>query len=113
EAIIHQATALGGTLSVAQFDKLFAVTDRLRTEGTQHLLAAAAEFGIGKVIAQSYCGWPYAKFGPPAAAETHPFDAALPPKQRSASYALQYQEAALREAAVEGVALRYGGFYGP
>jgi nucleoside-diphosphate-sugar epimerase len=113
DAIVHEATALGSGIPMTKFDELFALTNRIRTEGTDHLLAAAVAEGVRKIVVQSFCGWPFAKFGGPAASETHPFDAALPPRQRSTSYALQYCEAAVAEAPLESVALRYGGFYGP
>lgn len=113
DAIVHEATALGNGIPVTRFDELFALTNRIRTEGTDYLLDAAAANGVAKIVVQSFCGWPLAKFGGPAASETHPFDTALPARQRSTSYALQYCEAAVAEAPLEGVALRYGGFYGP
>jgi len=113
QAIIHEATALNAKIPVTRFDALFAETNRLRTIGTDNLLAAASECGIDKVIVQSFCGWPSAKCGDHAVPETHPFDANLPRRQRSTSYALQYQEAVVSAFAGQGVALRYGGFYGP
>lgn len=113
DAIVHEATALASSIPATRFDELFALTNRLRIEGTDNLLAAAARHGVAKFVTQSFCGWPFAKFGGPAAAETHPFDAALPPRQRSTCYGLQYTEAAVAEAPLDGVALRYGGFYGP
>jgi nucleoside-diphosphate-sugar epimerase len=113
DAIVHEATALASNVPLTRFDELFALTNRLRTEGTDNLLAAARQAAVPKMVIQSYCGWPFAKFGDPVAPETHPFDAALPWRQRDTSYALQYSEAAVMEAPLEGVALRYGGFYGP
>lgn len=113
DAIVHQATALGADIPYTRFAQLFATTNRLRTQGTDNLLSAALDAEVGKLIIQSFCGWPFAKFGPPAAAETHPFDTALPRQQRQACYALQYAEAVVNEAPLDGVALRYGGFYGP
>jgi nucleoside-diphosphate-sugar epimerase len=113
DAIVHEATALGGGIPITKFDEMFALTNQMRTKGTDYLLAAAADCDVRKIVVQSFCGWPLAKFGGAAADERHPFDAALPARQRSTSYALQYCEAAVAEAPTEGVALRYGGFYGP
>jgi len=60
DALVHEATALAGTADVKHFDRTFAATNRLRTEGTDNLLAAVRAVGGGHVVAQSYAGWPYA-----------------------------------------------------
>jgi len=56
DAIVHQATALAGGIDFKHFGESFAQTNRLRTEGTDNLLAAAEEAGVERVVAQSYTG---------------------------------------------------------
>jgi nucleoside-diphosphate-sugar epimerase len=110
DAIVHQLTGLTG-MNLRNFDGAFALTNRLRTEGTDHLLAAAQAAGVSRFIAQSYAGWPYARTGGPVKTEDDPLD---PEPVRSMSESL----AAIRHVerattAAGGLALRYGGFYGP
>jgi nucleoside-diphosphate-sugar epimerase len=63
DVIIHQLTAIPERFNLRRFDEEFAATNRLRTEGTDHLLAAARAVGCRRFIAQSYAGWPYARTG--------------------------------------------------
>src|SRR3984893_5401681 len=63
DVIVHQLTAIG-SLDVRHFDRDFALTNRLRTEGTDHLLSAGQAIGVRRFVAQSYAGWPYARTGP-------------------------------------------------
>ncbi len=63
EVVIHQLTALAGATNYRRFDDVFAQTNRLRTEGTEHLVAAARAAGARRLIAQSYGGWNYARTG--------------------------------------------------
>src|SRR6266498_3840144 len=63
EVIIHQLTALAGVANFKRLDEDFALTNRLRTEVTDTLLAAARLVGVRRVIAQSFCGWPFARDG--------------------------------------------------
>ena len=56
DVIVHEMTALAGMRSLRNPDKLFAVTNELRTKGTDNLLAAAKESGARRVIAQGYAG---------------------------------------------------------
>jgi nucleoside-diphosphate-sugar epimerase len=111
DAIISQMTALSGLSDPRKFERAFALTNRLRTEGTEHLLAGARASGVQRVIVQSYAGWPYARTGGPAKAESDPLDPDPPKQMRSTFDAILRQEALVTEAG--GVALRYGGFYGP
>jgi nucleoside-diphosphate-sugar epimerase len=112
EVLVHQLTALSGAGSPRAFTKAFEETNRLRSEGTDILLAAARAAGVRRVVAQSFGGWPYARVGGPVKTEDDPLD---PHPARVAAPGL----AAIRhlEEAVtgygEGLALRYGGFYGP
>ena len=80
DAIVSQMTALSGLSDLRRFERAFALTNRLRTEGTEHLLDAARATGVERVIVQSYAGWPYARTGGPAKAEGDPLDP-HPPKQ--------------------------------
>src|ERR671914_1340571 len=63
DAIAHQATSLAGLSGFKDFDRSFAATNRLRTEGTDALLAAARDAGVDRFVAQSFAGWPYARTG--------------------------------------------------
>jgi hypothetical protein len=61
--VIHQMTDLRAAPDLHRFDESFAVTNRLRTEGLDHLLAAARYAGVKRLVAQSFCGWPFARVG--------------------------------------------------
>ena len=114
EAIIHEATALAGDLDVRHFDRSFAVTNRLRSEGTDNLLAAAVAAGARRFIAQSYGNWNYERDGTRAKREEDRFDPAPPPAQRRSLDAIvRLERAVLGAPGIEGIALRYGNFYGP
>ena len=63
DIIIDQMTDLGAVTDLRHFDRAFATTNRLRTEGTDFLLAAAREAGVKRFIAQSFCGWTYGRGG--------------------------------------------------
>jgi nucleoside-diphosphate-sugar epimerase len=110
DAIVHQATALAGASDVKHFDRSFAQTNRLRTEGTDALVEAAREAGVGRFVAQSYAGWPYARTGGPVKTEEDPLDPSPVPDMRQTLRAIEHLEAAV--AGEGGIALRYGGFYG-
>jgi nucleoside-diphosphate-sugar epimerase len=114
EVVVHQLTALAGLGMARNFDKAFAMTNRLRTEGTDHLIAAARAAGARRLVWQSYAGWPYAREGGPVKTEDDPLDPAPPADARETLAAMRYLEAAVTGARdMEGVVLRYGGFYGP
>ena len=110
DAIVHQATALAGMSDFKHFDRSFAATNRLRTAGTDALLAAAREFGISRFVAQSYAGWPYAREGGPVKSEDDPLDPTPVGAMRETLAAIRHLEQSATDAG--GVALRYGGFYG-
>ena len=74
EVIVHQLTALAGSMDLRHFDRDFAATNRLRTEGTDHLLAAGRAVGVRRFVAQSYAGWPFARRGGPVKTEADPLD---------------------------------------
>ena len=110
DAIVHQMSALGSGIDPKHFDRSFALTNRLRTEGLDHLLAAAEACGVGHVVAQSYTGWPNIRSGGWVKDEEDPLDPEPPKAQRESLAAIRYLEDAVRKA--DGTVLRYGGFYG-
>ena len=110
DAIIHQATALAGLSDFKHFDRSFAQTNRLRTEGTDALLAAAREAGIRRFVAQSYACHRYARQGGPVKTEDDPLDPAPVPAMRQTEAAMDHLDQAVTGAG--GIALRYGNFYG-
>ena len=109
DAIVHQATSLAGGLDTKHFDRSFGPTNRLRTEGTDALIAAARAAGVERVVAQSYAGWPSGRRGP-VTTEEEPLDPDPLPAMRETLDAIRHLEEAVVEAG--GLALRYGGFYG-
>ncbi len=113
QAIIHQMTALAGTPDFRRFDRWFRTTNALRTRGTEHLLAAAKAAGVERFIAQSYTGWNNARDGAPVKTEADPLDPNPAPAQTESMAAIRFLEAAVQEAPLTGVVLRYGSFYGP
>ena len=114
EVIVHQLTALSGSLDPRHFERDFALTNRLRTEGTDHLLAAARAVEARRLVAQSYAGWPFARTGGPVKTEDDPLDPDPAAGLRTTHEAIRYVEDAVTGASfTEGVVLRYGGFYGP
>ncbi len=114
EVVVHEMTALANASDLRHFDRAFAQTNRLRTEGLDHLLAAAREAGARKVVAQSYCGWPFARIGGPVKTEDDPLDSTPPREFERSLQAIRHLESAVAEALdFKGVVLRYGPFYGP
>ena len=114
EVIVHQLTALSQSLDLRHFDRDFAQTNRLRTEGTDILLSAARASGVRRFVAQSFAGWPAERSGGPIKTEDDPVDPDPPAAVRTTLEAILYLERAVTSAApIEGIALRYGGFYGP
>jgi 2-alkyl-3-oxoalkanoate reductase len=114
DVIIHELTALAAAGNFRKLDEEFALTNRFRTEVTDTLLAAARTIGTRRFIAQSYCGWPYAKKGGPVKSEDDPFDAKPPESFTKTLSAIRSLEDKVRNTTfLEAVALRYGNFYGP
>jgi len=114
EVVIHQLTAIDAAAFGRSLDKTFALTNRLRTEGTDHLLAAANAAGARRFIAQSFGGWPFERTGGPIKTEEDPLQASPPKTVSETLGAIKYLEATVTGAeGIEGLALRYGGFYGP
>jgi nucleoside-diphosphate-sugar epimerase len=114
DVIVHQMTSLAGASDLRDFDRTFAVTNRLRTEGLDILLAAAREVGTRRIIVQSYCGWPYAPTDGPIKSEDDAFDSNPPRRQLQSLNAIMRLERTVTQAGdVAGVVLRYGNLYGP
>jgi 2-alkyl-3-oxoalkanoate reductase len=114
EVVVHQLTALAGMTGFRKFDREFALTNRLRTEGTDHLLEAARAAGTRRFVAQSFAGWPFARVGGPVKTEEDPLDPDPPAQLRRTLGAIRHLEAAVPGTeGIDGVVLRYGGFYGP
>ena len=113
DAIVHELTSIE-TLDLRHFDRSFAMTNRLRTEGTDHLLSAARAVGVKRFVIQSYTSWPYARTGGPVKTEDDPLDPTPPREMRESLDAIRHLESAVTGADwTEGIVLRYGGFYGP
>lgn len=110
EAIVHQATALADVRFSRNLDRSFAQTNRLRTEGTDALLAAAREAGVPRFVAQSFASYRYARAGGPVKTEDDPLDPNPPAAARETNAAMHHLDQAVTDAG--GIALRYGGFYG-
>ena len=110
DAIVHQMTAIAGKPDMKHMDRWFAQTIRLRTEGTDHLLAAAEATGVSHVVAQSYAGWNGIRRGGWVKTEEDPLDPG-PTNARKGWEAIRYVEDAVVKA--DGAVLRYGWLYGP
>ena len=112
DVIVHELTGLSAmTGDIKHFDEEFAQTNALRTLGTDHLLAAAREAGVGRFVAQSYTGWPNERTGGPVKTEEDPLDPAPTPASRQSMAAIRHVEQVTTDAA--GLVLRYGNLYGP
>src|SRR5215472_9546990 len=112
DVIVHQLTAIEG-LDMRHFDRAFALTNRLRTEGTDHLLSAGQAVGVRRFVAQSYFGF-YARTGAAVKSEEDPIDPSPAREMRETVAAIRHLEAAVLGAMwTKGIVLRYGGFYGP
>ena len=100
-------------MDLRHFDRDFALTNRLRIEGTDHLLSAGHAVGVRRFVAQSYSAWPYARTGGPVKSEEDPLDPTPAREMRESWAAIRHlEEAALGAEWTESIVLRYGGFYG-
>lgn len=114
EVIVHQLTAIPARLDLRHFDRDFALTNRLRTEGTDHLLSAGQAAGVRRFVAQSNGAFSYARTGGPVKREDDPLDPAPAREMRTMVAAIRHLEDAVLGAEwTEGIVLRYGGLYGP
>jgi nucleoside-diphosphate-sugar epimerase len=114
QAVVHQLTAIPARTGAGAFDRVFAPTNLLRTRGTDILLAAARAARARRFVAQSFCGWTYARTGGPVKTEEDPLDPTPVRSFQKSLGAVRYLEHAVRGApGLEGLVLRYGFFYGP
>lgn len=115
DVVVHQMTAISmrhaGKPDLKHPDKWFAITNRLRSEGTDNLLAAARAAGVGHVVAQGYASWNGNPDGGPAQTEDEPLN--LMPGTRSHAGLQIMHEVEQKVLAIGGAVLRYGSFYGP
>ena len=115
DAIVHQMTAISvahaGKPDMKHMDRWFATTSRLRTEGTDHLLAAAEATGVSHVVAQSYAAWNGLRSGGWVKTEEDPLDPMTGTVAQPGMAAIRHVEESV--VAAGGAALRYGWFYGP
>jgi nucleoside-diphosphate-sugar epimerase len=109
ETIVNQMTALSeahaGRPNMRKPDHFFGPTIRLRSEGTDHLLAAAEATGVGHIVAQGHASMNGIRRGSWVKTEDDPMEP-IPGAQ-----AMAHLENAVLKAG--GAVLRYGGFYGP
>jgi nucleoside-diphosphate-sugar epimerase len=114
EVIVHQLTALARVGNFKKFDQEMELTNRLRTEVTDTLLAAARLVRTRRFIAQSFCGWTFAREGGAIKTEEDPLDPTPPAAFSRTLSAIRYLEDAVQATRdLQALALRYGFFYGP
>ncbi len=115
DAIVHQMTAISvahaGKPDLKHPDRWFAITNRLRTEGTDHLLAAAEATGVPHVVAQGYASWNGIREGGWVKTEEDPLDPMAGTAAEAGMEAMRHVEVSVLRAG--GAVLRYGAFYGP
>lgn len=113
DVIVHQLTSIPAKLDMRHFDRDFAQTNRLRTEGTDHLLSAGQAVGVQRFVAQSYFAV-YERVGGPVKSEEAQLDSSPAKAMRETLAAIRHLEGAVLDARwTEGIVLRYGAFYGP
>ncbi len=106
DVIVHELTSLAGAMDIRHFDRGFALTNRLRTEGTDHLLSAGRAVGVRRFVAQSFTSWPYARTGAAVKSEEDPLDTTPPKDMQRTMDAIRHLERAVLEAEwTEGVVL--------
>jgi nucleoside-diphosphate-sugar epimerase len=114
EVVVHEMTGLSGLTNLRNFDRAFAKTNRLRTEGTDHLLDAARAVGARRFVAQGFAGWNYERSGAAIKTEEDQLDSDPPRTMRRSLAAFRHLEGAVLDAdGLEGLVLRYGNLYGP
>jgi nucleoside-diphosphate-sugar epimerase len=111
DVIVHQMTAIAGKPDMRHMDRWFATTNRLRTEGTDHLLAAADATGVPHVVAQTYASWNGIRRGGWVKTEDDPLDLHVGTPAHPVMEALRHVEDAVGKA--DGAVLRFGALYGP
>jgi 2-alkyl-3-oxoalkanoate reductase len=113
DVIVHEMTAIPAELNFRKFREAFATTNKLRTTGVDHLLAAGQAAGVQRFIAQGFTGFPNMRAGGPVKTEEDPLDPNPPAGMQEAFAALGYLERAVTAAPLAGLVLRYGALYGP
>jgi nucleoside-diphosphate-sugar epimerase len=114
DVVVHQLTSIPESVDPRKLDQQFAETNRLRTEGMDHLLAAARAAGARRFVAQSFAACVYARTGCSVKTEMDPVETDPPASVRETLAAILHVERSLEDATdLDGIALRYGGFYGP
>lgn len=114
DVVIHQLTALSGSINTRKFDEEFALTNQLRTVGTDHLLAAARSAGVRRFLVQSFTGWTNRRSGSAIKDEHDPLDPTPTAASRRTLAAIRHLEETVGSATdLEGLCLRYGVLYGP
>lgn len=113
EVVVHELTAIG-PLNTRNLDAAFVATNRLRTEGTDNLIEAARAAGARRFVGQSFAPWSYKREGGPVKTEDDPLETDPPKGVGNTLAAIRHLERAVTGAeGLEGIVLRYGGFYGP
>lgn len=113
DVIVHQLTALAGA-GIRHPERGVAMTNRVRIEGTDHLLSAGQAVGVRRFVAQSIGMGLYVRTGGPVKSEEDPLDPTPPRKMREGAAGIRHLERAVLGARwTEGIVLRYGAFYGP
>ncbi|HEY7891130.1 MAG TPA: NAD(P)-dependent oxidoreductase [Solirubrobacteraceae bacterium] len=111
EAVVHELTAIPQQLNPRRIERDFVLTDRLRTEGTRNLVAAAQAAGAQRILAQSVAF----VYEPDGSGRPHgeedPLYRDVPKAFRRTFGAIKELESTVDEAG--GTVLRYGYFYGP
>ncbi len=114
DVVVHQLTALSGPATLRRFDEYFAQTNRLRTRGTDNLIAATQAAGVPRLVAQSYTGWPNRRSGSLVKTEEDPLDPRPTAASRQSLAAIEHLESTVTGTpGLDGVVLRYGSLYGP
>ncbi|HEY1277739.1 MAG TPA: NAD(P)-dependent oxidoreductase [Thermoleophilaceae bacterium] len=114
DVIVHQLTAIGA-IDMRHFDRSFTLTNRLRTEATDHLLSAGQAVGVRRFVAQGVASYgAYARTDGRVKSEEDPLETTPPREMRETLAAIRHLEQAVLGASwTEGIVLRYGVFYGP
>lgn len=113
DVVVHQLTAIDKS-DFKHFDRAFALTNRLRTEGLDHLLAASLAAGARRFVAQNFIGWSNERSGESVKTEDDPLAAAPAGESSESLAAIKYIDQTITTTpGIEGLSLRYGFFYGP
>ena len=109
DAIVNEMTGLSeahaGKPNLRKAERFFSITNRLRSEGIDHLLAAAEATGVSHVVAQGHASMNGIRQGGWVKTEEDPLEVVEGTK------AINHLEDVVVRAG--GAVLRYGGFYGP